>query len=261
MNDLTIEVTPPTLFFIGDIPITNSITSGILLTIIILVLSLCIAFFTKKKGNANSFQVVLEETIKMFEDFVNKITGNEKLTKRILPIIGSLFIYVGISNVLTILPIDWIMVEDVNGNSAQLFRTHTSDVAVAFGIAVSIVIWTQIYSIRKFNIFGHLNKYFKFGTVYKAFRKSRGDGFLSLIDLFLLGPLDLISEIAKSMSLSLRLFGNMLAGVALTALMLAFVPLVAPAFLSLYAIFSGVIQAVVFGALSASYFATAVNES
>lgn len=247
------------LFYVGNFPVSNAMLAGALMTLIIVVFLVFVVLFTKKDGTPNKFQILLEYTYEMFEDFILKIVGNDKMTKQILPIIGTIFIYIGISNVLTLLPGIDSLTFDVNGETVPFFRTHTSDINTTFGIAAAMIIWTQIYSIQKGGILNHINKYFKVWGIIKGFKEKGFSGaFIGVIEFFV-GLLDIISEFAKSISLSLRLFGNMFAGLMLSGIILGALAIVAPIPLILFGLFSGTLQALVFGALTASYFGTAVE--
>ena len=81
---------------------------------------------------------------------------------------------------------------------------------------------------------------------------------MKLIDFFV-GVLDMVGEVAKSLSLSLRLFGNMFAGDLLMGVFFGLFALVLPAAWTVMSLFSGGIQALVFGALSASFCASALK--
>lgn len=246
------------LFFIKGFPISNAMASGILMTIILLLFCLAVVLNTKPTGTPNKFQIFLETTYELFYSFTTTIVGNEKITKKIFPIISTIFIYIGISNILTIVPGIDSLTFTVGESVVPFFRTHTSDINTTFGIAAAMIIWTQIYSIQETNILVHINKYFKVWGIIKGFRKSIGEGFIAIIEFFV-GLLDIISEFAKSISLSLRLFGNMFAGLMLSGIILGALAIIAPIPLILFGFFSGVLQALVFGALIASYFSTAVE--
>jgi F-type H+-transporting ATPase subunit a len=233
--------------------------SGILLSILTALFCVAVYFYTKPAGKPNKFQILLEDTYSMFLDFTSTIVGSKKVATKILPIIGALFIYIGFSNVLTLLPgIDSLTFTMSDGSVVPLFRTHTSDVNTTFGIAAAMIIWTQIYSIREGGLLKHFGKYFKILPIVKGFRKGFGEGFISIIE-FLVGLLDIVSEFAKSISLSLRLFGNMFAGLMLSGIILGALAVLAPIPLILFGFFSGALQALVFGALTASYFGMAAD--
>jgi len=74
----------------------------------------------------------------------------------------------------------------------------------------------------------------------------------------LIGLLDIVSEFAKVISLSLRLFGNMYAGDVLAAILLGTLAIAVPAPWLAMNLLVGVLQALVFGALTAAYYSLAV---
>ncbi|MCA9386613.1 F0F1 ATP synthase subunit A [Candidatus Dojkabacteria bacterium] len=246
------------LFNIGGFPISNSMLSGILLTILLILFCGIVVLKTKSEGTPGKFQIILETLYELFFSFIESVVGNRKVAEKIFPIIGTIFIYIGISNILTLIPGIDSLTYRVGDNIVPLFRTHTSDINTTFGIAAAMILWTQIYSIKETSILVHLNKYFKVWGVIQGFRKSVGDGFIAIIEFFV-GLLDIISEFAKSVSLSLRLFGNMFAGLMLSGIILGALAIIAPIPLILFGFFSGTLQALVFGALTASYFGSAAE--
>lgn len=245
----------PVVFEFAGIEWTNTMLGGVIVLATVILLGLSIFLFTKRYGVPTKLQIIMEMALDAFIDFIMKITGSEKLTQRILPIIGTVFIYIGLSNTITVLP----GVEALEYNGVQMFRIHTSDFSTTFGIATAMVIWTQWFSIKQNNPIKHINKYIRVGSIINGFKKGIGEGLMSFIDFFV-GFLDIIGEFAKIISLSARLFGNMFAGLMLNAILLAAIAVIAPAFLILYGLFSGIIQAIVFGALTASYFSMAVED-
>lgn len=246
------------LVYTGDqFDITNVMTTGTLVTGIIFILVILSVLFSKKEGAPTKFQVVLEMLIEGFHSFVEQIAGSEKIAKKILPIVGSVFIYLGIANIILLLIPGIGAFETIEGTT--IFRTLTADFSSTLGLSVAVVIWTHILSIFKFNIFVHINKYIKVGTLFQGFKKGIGPGMIAIIE-FLIGFLDIISEFAKALSLSLRLFGNMFAGELLAFILFSAIPLGAPSVLILMGLFTGTIQAVVFGALTSSYFGAALTE-
>jgi F-type H+-transporting ATPase subunit a len=84
---------------------------------------------------------------------------------------------------------------------------------------------------------------------------------MAIIDFFI-GLLDIVGEATKVISLSLRLFGNMYAGQVLAIIILGFFSIVVPSIWLAMNLFVGVLQAVVFASLVASYYmlATAAAE-
>jgi len=250
------SILPTIVFKLGDIPVSSSMLTGALTTLLlILFILICGRFKKGTNPKVGKIQSMLESFYSAGLNLVTSITGDEKIAKKILPIILSIVIYIGISNSLLILPI----FSSLTYEGSYIFSTNTKDINATFGIAATIILWTQFASIKQFNLWNHFNKFIRIKALYAGIKKGPG-GFLMAIIEFLLGLLDIISEIAKSFSLSLRLFGNVFAGELLIALLASVLAVALPAPLLLYSLFTGTVQALVFAALTASYFGSALRE-
>jgi len=95
--------------------------------------------------------------------------------------------------------------------------------------------------------------------VYLGFRKSVSDGFVACINFFV-GILDIIGEVAKIISLALRLFGNMYAGGVLMIILFGTLALIVPALWLAMNIFVGILQAIVFVSLVSAYYMLALGD-
>lgn len=251
----TPTIQPQVVFDIGNINVSSSMLSGILLTFLLILFAIVVSPYIKTNGKPTKIQLVMEIIYLYIFDLVAKISGDGKVARKIMPIIMAIMIFIGFSNILLIIP----GLSSITFNGNTVFSTNTSDLNSTFGIAVVAVLWTHWLSIRQFNIFGHINKFIKVGTVFNEFKKGPAAGALSIIDFFV-GLLDIVSEFAKSLSLSLRLFGNMFAGEILSSLLLQAFAIILPVALLGMSLFTGVLQAIVFGALVSSYFGAALKE-
>jgi F-type H+-transporting ATPase subunit a len=72
-------------------------------------------------------------------------------------------------------------------------------------------------------------------------------------------PFQIISEISRTVSLAVRLFGNVMSGSFLVAILLLIVPLFIPAAMQLFGLVIGVIQAYVFAILAMVYIASGMQ--
>ena len=163
--------------------------------------------------------------------------------------------FFGVSNLIGLIP----GVTAFTYNGAPLLRTPTNDFNMTFSIALAMIILTQVVSIKEFGLFGHLGKFIKVKEVIVGFRHGFKSGIMSIVD-FVLGLLDIISEIAKVFSLSLRLFGNMYAGEVLMVVLLGAFAVAVPSIWLAMNLLVGVLQAMVFGALTAAYYGLAVQK-
>lgn len=241
------------IFRAFGIPFSNST----LLIMLIAAILLLIYFFSIRKFSfkPGKFQTAAELTYESIISLVNQITESTYHSKKIMPLIGALLVYIGISNLIsTVLP----GLTSITWNGASIFRTPTADFNTTFGLAFGSIAITHIASIVDWGILGHFSKFFQFKEIYLGFKKSFSDGAIALIGFFV-GLLDIVGEIAKVISLSLRLFGNMYAGEVLTIVLFGAMAYALPSLWMVMGLLSAVVQAIVFGSLVAVYYTLSVK--
>jgi len=124
-----------------------------------------------------------------------------------------------------------------------LFRTPSADLNFTFGLALLSVIYVEITGFQALGI-GYLGKFFNFK-----------EGIMG----FLVGILELISEIARILAFAFRLFGNIFAGEVVLVVLAFMVPLALPLPFFFFEVFVGFIQAFVFAILTMAFIAIAVT--
>ena len=130
------------------------------------------------------------------------------------------------------------------------FRGIPTDLNFTAALALISVLMTQVIGVRAQGA-----RYFlKFFNVTNLFKKP----FFGAMD-FLVGLLELISEISKVLSFAFRLFGNMFAGAVLLFLVGSLIPVFLQSFVVLFEVFVGAIQAFVFGMLTMVFMAQATR--
>lgn len=246
-------IRPETVGTWFGVEITNAMILGVVVALLLIALSIYSS--TRLRLKPSRFQLLLERLVLSFHSLTKNILGSEKSAYAMLPLIGTLFIFFGISNILALIP----GMSSITWNGTPMFRTPTNDFNMTFSIALAMIVLTHIASLRAFGILGHLGKFFKFKEVYLGFKKGIGAGMLAIVD-FIIGLLDIISELARVFSLSLRLFGNMFAGEVLAAVLLGAFAIVVPTVWLGMNLFVGILQAMVFGALTAAYYGLAVQK-
>jgi len=132
---------------------------------------------------------------------LDQITGSRKRSYQILPIIGSIFIFFLLTNVISLIP----GITAITFKEMSIFRTPTTDFNTTLALAILIIFLAQTVSIKTKGIFGYLGEYFQFKNIWQSFKEGFGKGITSII-YFAMGLLDIVSEIAKVISLSLRFF-------------------------------------------------------
>lgn len=248
------DIRPDIVFEVFGWPVPNS---GLQIFFILILISL-FCYFVVRKFSVNSkskLQHAIEGLYEAMLDFANQIIGSESKAKTITPIIVSLFVFVGLANLINFIP----GLTSLTWNGTAIFRTPTSDFNTTFSMALVLILFIQLVSIKQTGIFGYVGKFFQFKQLYLGFKKGIGEGFTALIEFFV-GLLDIVSEVAKVFSLSLRLFGNIYAGEVLLVMILGAFAVGLPSLWMSLSLFFGIIQAIVFGALAAAYYASSVPD-
>ena len=241
-----------TIFTIFGFKINNSTIFSIF--VLFLFAFICFFVIRKFKIKPGKIQIAIEIIYGLIENFILQITNSKKETKTILPFIGAIFLFVLFSNLLGILP----GLTNITYDGKALFRIPTSDFSTTFILAFASFIIIQIISIKDFGIFGYIGKFIKIKELYLGFKNSFKQGALSVV-VFFVGFLDIIGEFAKLASISLRLFGNMYAGIVLATVISGIMAYGLPSFLVAIGLLVGIVQAIVFSALITIYYTLAVK--
>ena len=135
---------------------------------------------------------------------------------------------------------------------APFFRGISVDLNFTASLAIIAVIAIQFIGFRAQG-FSYLSKFFNTKRMFKV-------PFFGAMD-FLVGLLELISELSKILSFAFRLFGNMFAGIVLVAIVAGLLGKfsILPAMIMMFELFVGVIQAFVFGMLTMVFMAQATQ--
>jgi len=247
-KNMNISLSPEILFYIKSFPVTNTLFWTFLISLGIIFFSLLITRKAKEKPNKiqSIFEVLLEESF----SFVNSITNNKQKTKKVFPLIMTLFLFILVANLMSLIPGASLSIKNQTGEVVPLFRTVMSDYGMVLILTSFSIIIAQIVAIIANGPFDYLARFINFKGLLKSFKTRKiGDFFNGLLNIFL-GFMDLVGEIAKILSLSFRLFGNIFAGEVLTIVMLFLMPYLIPLPFMLLGLLSAIVQAFVFSVLT-----------
>ena len=141
----------------------------------------------------------------------------------------------------------------------MILRPANTDLNLTAAMAIVAVISSHLFGLFTVGIFTHLNKFIQIGTLIKSLRKGPIAIFTAIIELGV-GLLEIISEMAKVLSLSLRLFGNIFAGEVLISVIGSLVAFLVPTPFMMLELLVGLIQAGVFTMLTLVYLTVATTE-
>ena len=231
------------IFRIYGFPIANSTLSLLFISFVVLFVSIYISK-NISVDSPGKIQLFLEMIFESLVSQVKSITGSEYHATRIFSLISAVFVFVGFSNYLGLVPgfgsITW--------NGISIFRTATSDFNTAFALAFGCLIVFQGVTIYDFGLKGFFLKYIPLDKLIQDTKK----GGLAPIYIFvtlLIAVLDIVGEFAKGISASLRLFGNMYAGEVLTSVLIGLFAFVLPSFWIVFGFLGSLVQTIVFGSL------------
>lgn len=245
--------TPETVATIGGAHITNTMVNAWLAIIIFFIVGIAITLSAKlRPGRIQNFaEMMLEGLMEYFD----QVTGSREKTRRFLPIVGSVFFFILVSNWLGLLP----GTGSITIDQEPLLRPANTDLNLTVSMALVSVLASHIIAFMSIGFFTHVNKFLQIGTIFKSLKKGPMAIFTACVE-FVVGIIEIVGEIAKVMSLSLRLFGNIFAGEVLISVISALVAAIAPMPFMLLELLVGLIQAGVFTMLTLVYLTVASSE-
>jgi len=144
--------------------------------------------------------------------------------RRYVAFVGTLFVFVAAASLCTIVP---------------GYQPPTGSLSTTAALALCVFVAVPWFGIREQGLGGYLRSYAE-PTV-------------------LMLPFNVISELSRTLALSVRLFGNMMSGVMIVAILLTITPFVFPIVMTALGLLTGMVQAYIFAVLATVYIAAAVR--
>lgn len=141
-----------------------------------------------------------------------------------LDFIGTLFLFIAVSNLLIILP---------------GYRPPTGSLSTTAALAICVFIAVPFFGIAQQGFPGYLRNYLR-------------------PSVFML-PFNIMSEISRTLALAVRLFGNIMSGTMIIGILVAIAPLFFPILMNALGLLTGLIQAYIFAILAMVYIASATR--
>jgi F-type H+-transporting ATPase subunit a len=142
-----------------------------------------------------------------------------------LPFLGTLFVFVALASLLVIIP---------------GYEPPTGSLSTTAALAICVFVAVPFYGIRKQGLRRYLQSYLK--------------------PLPLLLPFNILAEFTRTLALAVRLFGNMMSGTMILAILLVITPFIFPVVMSALALLTGIVQAYIFSILATVYIAAATSD-
>jgi len=178
-------------------------------------------------------------------DYMSDVLESKALAKKYFPVVMTIFIFVLGLNWVGLLPgVTAFGIYDEHHHLVPFLYPAATDLNITLAFAIIAFFTIEIAGVITLGLF-------KYGGKFINFHSPLG---------FVIGLIELISEIARLISFSFRLFGNIFAGKTLLVVVMFFVPYVLPVPLLAFEVFVGFIQAFIFSILTLFFIKLAVTE-
>jgi len=168
------------------------------------------------------WQNMLEIIVKGMQQQIRDISRQEPALY--LPFVGTLFLFIAMANLLTIIP---------------GYQPPTASLSTTVALAICVFVAVPVFGIVKEGV-GPFLKHYISPTPFML-------------------PFNLIGEVSRTLALAVRLFGNMMSGAKVVAIIVALVPPLFPAVMNAFGLLTGMIQAYIFAVLAMVYIASATE--
>ncbi len=210
-------------FYLGPLPISATLVFTWVVMALLVGLSVAVSARLKPEGRPGKWQNVLEGMIIFMLDEIRQVTQQE--AKPYLPFVGTLFLFIVTSNVLGVIP---------------GFHSPTGSLTTTAALALSVLLAVPAFGIAKVGLKEYLLGYLRPSPIML--------------------PFTIIGELSRTLALAVRLFGNIMSGTVVVAILLSVAPLFFPVIMQAFGLLIGFIQAYIFSILAIVYIASATTE-
>lgn len=161
------------------------------------------------------------------------VTGIEQQIKEVglrnartyLPFLGTLFLFLAMASACTVIP---------------GYQPPTASLSTTVALALCVFVAVPLFGIAGQGVGGYLKSYIE--------------------PTIIMLPFNIISELSRTLALAVRLFGNMMSGAMIIAILLTITPFLFPIVMTLLGLLTGMVQAYIFSILAAVYIAAATRQ-
>lgn len=172
----------------------------------------------------NRWRTTLELIVKTIQQQIEEITQSS--ARHVMYFAGTLFLFIALSNLLMVVP---------------GFSPPTASLSTTAALSLSVLVAVPLFGITS----GGLGRYLK--TFVEP----------SVVML----PFNIIGEFSRGISLAIRLYGNIMSGAVIAAILLGVAPFFFPVVMDMLGLLTGLIQAYIFAILATVYISAATSTS
>jgi F-type H+-transporting ATPase subunit a len=210
------------LFDIWSVPINATIFFTWVVMALLTVASMIVTHNLRPDVPPNRWRTTLEVIVQGIQGQIHEIAPGP--SRHLLYFSGTLFLFVAMSNLLLVVP---------------GFEPPTASLSTTTALALSVLIAVPLFGVTSRGLGGYLKTY--------------------LEPSFIMLPFNIISEFSRGISLAIRLYGNIMSGAVIAAILLTVAPFFFPVVMDLLGLLTGMIQAYIFSILATVYISSATT--
>ena len=173
-------------------------------------------------GQLGPGQNILEGVITLINGQIAEVTGQRP--RPFLPLLGTLFLFIASCNLLAVVP---------------GFAPPTGSLSTSTALALIVMVAVPVYGIKDSGLAAYLRNYLR--------------------PTPLMLPFNVVGEFSRTLALAVRLFGNVMSGGMIGAILLALAPIFFPVVMQLFGLFTGLVQAYIFFILATVFIAAGMK--
>jgi F-type H+-transporting ATPase subunit a len=216
------ELTPDStiVFEAWGFAINATIVNTWIIMALLTVVSMLITRKLRPDVPPNRWRTMLEVIVQGIQSQIEEIS--RRPSRNLLHFVGTLFLFIATSNLMLVVP---------------GFDPPTASLSTTAALALSVLIAVPLFGVTSRGVGGYLRTYLQ----------------PSVIML----PFNIISEFSRGISLAIRLYGNIMSGAVIAAILLSVAPFFFPVVMDVLGLLTGLIQAYIFAILATVYISSA----
>ncbi len=219
------ELTPDTtvLFQVWEIPVNATIVNTWVVMALLTGVSMLTTRNLRPDVPPNRWRTMLEVIVQGIEGQIEEISRRK--SHSLLYFVGTLFLFIFVSNLLMVVP---------------GFAPPTASLSTTAALALSVLVAVPIFGITSRGLGGYFKTYLEPSAIML--------------------PFNIIKEFSRGISLAIRLYGNIMSGAVIGAILLSVAPFFFPVLMEMLGLLTGLIQAYIFAILATVYISSATAE-
>lgn len=212
------------VFYIGNFGVNATLVNTWVVMAVLVGISMLVTWRLSVDSAPGRWRSALELIVVAIQGQIEEVTRSG--ARQVLYFAGTLFLFIAVSNVLTVIP---------------GFDTPTSSLSTTVALTLSVLVAIPMFGIANGGVRQYLRTFIE----------------PSVIML----PFNIIGEFSRGISLAIRLYGNVMSGAVIAAILLSIAPFFFPVLMDMLGLLTGLIQAYIFAILATVYISSAMADS